>query len=115
MVDGFVNDSSKSSGLARKKVVSSHVHKRTEKARTLMRTGLKKPVGKQNPRIDHFSGSFNPEREIRAKSTPKHHGVQRFGIPSAPSNADRAKEPVSGEIVGRSRPNGHSRPAAAAL
>jgi hypothetical protein len=114
MVDGFVNDSSKSSGLARKKVVSSHVHKRTEKARTLMRTGLKKPAGKQNPRIDHFSGSFNPQREIRAKSTPKHHGVQRFGIPSAPSNTDRAKEPVSGEIVGRSRPNGHSRPAAAA-
>jgi hypothetical protein len=98
MVDGFVNDSSKNSGSARKKVVSSQVHQRTEKARTLVRGGLKRPEASNRPAVSHNTG-FNPEREIRAKSTPKHHGVQRFGIPVPKPKPAPAAQAVSGELL----------------
>lgn len=110
MVDGFVKDPSKPAA-DRKKVISSHVHHRTEKARTLMRGGLKKPVMHQSPYVSH-SSSRSPEREIRAKTTTKHEHVKRFGIPTPQSRAHQPKV-VSGELISK-KPAGSTHKAAAA-
>lgn len=64
-----------------------------------MRSGLKKPVVKAGPSVSRGNG-FDPGRELRAKATPKHHNINRFGIPS---HAKIAGEPnaLSGELVAK--------------
>jgi hypothetical protein len=64
-----------------------------------MRDGLKKPARSVSAGIGHF-GDVKPDREIRAKTTPKHHRVERFGVPKARKPAAKPA-PVSGELVSR--------------
>lgn len=110
MIDGIIKNTSKSAA-GRTKVVSNQVHHRTQQARTLMRGGLKKPLHQPAPAVSHTAG-FDPAREIRAKKTPKHHNVQRFGIPAAASKP--AVQALRGEIVRRPSPKSseHAAPAA---
>jgi hypothetical protein len=96
MVDGFIKDSSKTNP-HRKKVVSSHVHRRTQKAKTLMRSGLKKPIAASGQFVKHPPG-FRPEREMRAKATPKHNRVDHFGMPT-PRQKTAPTAAVSGELM----------------
>jgi hypothetical protein len=66
-----------------------------------MRGGLKKPAKSLGSGIEHFSGAVNVQRQMRAKITPKHSHVQRFGVPKPPAKKSPAPKPVSGELVGR--------------
>jgi hypothetical protein len=78
-----------------------------------MRDGLKKPSHKAEPHASH-TGSLNPQREIRAKNTPQHHGVQRFGIPTPRRQQSTDSRAVSGELVNHSAPPKASHHAATA-
>jgi hypothetical protein len=109
VIDGFVKDSSKKT--LRGKVVSGQMHQRTEKGRTLMRGGLNKPAKTLGAGIEHFSGAVNIQREVRAKGTPRHHHVERFGVPKVPPKQHTYPKPVSGELVSR-RPQSKSAQAA---
>ncbi|MBX4190893.1 DUF4367 domain-containing protein [Candidatus Saccharibacteria bacterium] len=98
-MDGFITNPKKTS--TRKQIISSHVHQRTEKARTLMRGGLKRPAVKPHNSV-RSSSAFNPQREIRAKSTPRHHEIKRFGIPTPHTKkSTRTTTAVSGELLNR--------------
>jgi hypothetical protein len=99
MIDGFVKDTSKNPH--RRKIVSGQVHQRSEKARTLMRDGLKKPVRTLGNGVEHFGGAVNIQRQMRAKITPKHSHVDRFGAPKTPSQKKPGPKPLSGELVSR--------------
>lgn len=65
-----------------------------------MRSGLKKPAAKIDPHVSHRTG-YDPAREIRAKATPKHQGVNRFGIPSPRSKAAASPHVLSGELMSK--------------
>lgn len=91
------------------------MHRRAERAQTLVRTGLKKPVNKLSAGVGHFSGSSHPEREIRAKTTPKHVSVDRFGSPKAPARPAPLQKAVSGELVRRNSQSRSAHQAAAPL
>lgn len=77
-----------------------------------MRSGLRKPVSKPAPSAK-TTPSSNPQRELRAKTTPKHHGVQRFGIP-APQKRMPPTSALSGELVQKSSARTISQPAPSA-
>lgn len=62
-----------------------------------MRGGLKKPASDPRPAVKIASGS-NPQRELRAKATPKHQGVKRFGMPTSRKQPS-ATNVVSGELL----------------
>jgi hypothetical protein len=102
MLDGFVKGPAKKPAQSaaqhtRPHLKSSQVHTRTEKGHTLMRGGLKKPSTKITASFNRFSGN-NIEREVRAKSTHKHPGIDRFGTPRPPAKKTPAK-PLTGEVV----------------
>lgn len=49
-----------------------------------MRGSLKRPSIQVNPKVQRLNPLANPQREFRAKHTPKHQQVDRFGAPIAP-------------------------------
>ena len=84
----------------RSKTTAHQLHRQTDKAQTLMRGALKKPGVNLGAKIQRMTPGFNPEREIRARTTAKHRQVERFGNPTA------NKSVAQGEIIpGR---GGHS-------
>lgn len=101
----MVQNSEVKSAAERRQIKSAEFHKQAEKAHTLMRDGLKKPVNDTPSSFARLSSSPRIERELRAKLTPKHLGVNRFGghlRPAKPQNiADANKHTVSGEIINR--------------
>src|SRR5579862_4854485 len=102
-LDGFVKDPSKSAPerSQRRKIVSSQVHRRAEKAHTLMRGGLKRPAQKFSSSLQRFMAGADVDRQLRAKTTAKNGNVQRFGIPKASAKAAPATKPLSGELLSR--------------
>lgn len=74
------------------------LHRRADKAHTLMRSALKKPSGGISARIERLSPGLSIQRELRAKSISKHDGVDHFGNPIKPS---QAKQTVHGQVVRR--------------
>jgi hypothetical protein len=88
VIDGFIKGSlSKNPGTAHK------LHKRAEKAHTLMRGALKKPVN-LSPKVQKPS-SVDYHREYRAKGISKNEQVKRFGHPAAPNNPKPINTPVT--------------------
>jgi hypothetical protein len=66
------------------------VHSGTQRTKTLMRSGLKKPTNKvtgQPTQIQKsktgYSANIEPQRALKAKSTSQHTKVDRFGVPKA--------------------------------
>lgn len=89
------------------------MHHRTERARTLMRGGLKKPGGQKGPTVSRGHNT-NPQRELRAKTVSRHQGVQRFGIPSPRPKPVPAGKAVTGELVQNRSMKSASQPSVAA-
>lgn len=81
------------------------VHRGTQKTRTLVRSGVKKPIYKafdKSARIQKsktgMAAKVGLDRALKAKSTSQHSKVDRFGIPRAP----KAPKPAqTGELVTR--------------
>lgn len=72
-----------------------------------MRGALKKPSTHINAGVQRFASS-NPQREYRAKTTPKHSHVNRFGNPvSSHVNHQPTGKAIDGELVNKQ----YSRPA----
>jgi len=66
-----------------------------------MRAALKKPA--VGSKVQHPASGMNPQREIRAKTTPKHAQVDRFGTPKPTTSSEfkTNRRPVlQGELVG---------------
>jgi hypothetical protein len=96
-IDGFVKGPQKT---PRHPAKSYDFHKQTEKAQTLMRSGLKKPAKQFHDNIQRAASAINIERQTRAKQTSKSPRVARFGMPSAKSNTGpKASKHLSGELV----------------
>jgi hypothetical protein len=76
VIDGFVK------GPSKKPTAAHHLHKRTEKAHTLMRGALKNPASNLGVKIQRLHPGQNPMREVRAQTTHKHSQVRRFGSPA---------------------------------
>lgn len=97
VIDGFVK--------ATRTTRSTDLHRRTEKTRTLTRTGLKKPAKYVGNHLQKLAPSNSIEREARAKQIQKHGRVSRFGgaARSAFSAAQTAPKSISGEIISRGR------------
>lgn len=89
VIDGFVRSTANSSTPAKKRhTAAAHsLHRRTEKAHTLVRGAVKKPLSQTSGRIHKLTPGYNPDRELHAKSVSKHSHVQRFGVPKAESAA----------------------------
>lgn len=60
---------------------ASHLHKRTQKAQTLMRGAVKNPASNFNSRLQHLTAIPRPDTQLRAKLTPKHPRVEHYGNP----------------------------------
>jgi hypothetical protein len=116
-MDGFVSGAAKPSSTVKissstnLKSNSSHkapnksmeFHRRIEKTHTLMRGGLKKPASHIQSNLARFKPKSAIEREERAKLTPKHSRVDRFGNPLPPvSPAKAIRKPLRGEIINSS-------------
>ncbi len=67
-----------------------------------MRSALQKPVIPVGNKIKTLKPGANPQREYRAKATPKHEQVKRFGVPLP--KAQPYKKPVQGEVMPRQYP-----------
>jgi hypothetical protein len=80
---------------------SAHqLHQRADKAHTLMRGALKRPSGQFSAKIQRLTPGFNPQREIRAKTTAKHNQVEHFGDPAAAPSKPKPQI-VHGEVIRR--------------
>ncbi|HSW78922.1 MAG TPA: DUF4367 domain-containing protein [Candidatus Babeliales bacterium] len=106
-IDGFVKGPQKTN---QHPVKSYDFHKRTEKAQTLMRSGLKKPAKQFHDNIQRAASAINIERQSRAKQTAKSPRVARFGVPSAKPNSvpNKANKRLSGELVQSRQPQSKS-------
>jgi hypothetical protein len=82
---------------------SSQLHKRADKAQTLMRNGLKKPTAHIQANFRKLSSSPSIERQLRAKLTPKHNRVDHFGNPIVYAKPLSPKPALRGEIVSTPR------------
>ncbi len=102
VIDGFVSRPVKTAGQSlgqkRHQMKSAHVHKRTEKTRTLMRGGLKRPGSTQHNQFHHNSAKPKISTQLRAKTVAKHDRVDHFGTPSR-KTASLSPKAVSGELV----------------
>ncbi len=80
------------------------LHKRTQKASTLMRGALTKPSGDISPKINRLNPGHNPQREYRAKVTPVHGKVDHFGAPAPKKLPHVSVSPkvITGEVINRS-------------
>jgi len=112
VIDGFIKGPSRAAanGTSHHPKNPAHqLHKRTDKAQTLMRGALKKPSAGFSSKMQRLAPGFNPQREIRAKTIALHSRVNRFGSPAV----SPAIQPpiIQGEVVPR---RGHSLSAAAA-
>ncbi|HEX5447740.1 MAG TPA: DUF4367 domain-containing protein [Candidatus Saccharimonadales bacterium] len=117
VIDGFINAPSQKvikespkhrvQRNTRRTVKSMDFHKRTQKSETLRRGGLKSPYKHFQTRLRSLNPGVSPERELRAKITPKHPGVNRFGSSKSPAKPDKlpARKAISGEIVQRGSTN----------
>lgn len=83
---------------------AGRLHNRTEKAQTLMRSALKKPITKAG-RLHQKSG-YNPQREANSRQIPKHSSVKRFGTPKSISiPATSPDYPDKNRIISTSKNN----------
>jgi hypothetical protein len=73
-----------------------------------MRGALKKPAGQLSGQIQRLTPGFNPEREVRAKTTAKHSRVERFGVPTP---VQPKRQVVQGQVTPRHV--GHAAPSPA--
>ncbi|MGH7157349.1 MAG: hypothetical protein ACREGG_04550, partial [Candidatus Saccharimonadales bacterium] len=98
LIDGFVKAPPK----------STQFHKRTQKAQTLMRAGLKRPVTKQRPTLSGSTHHSKIETQLRAKTVLKNSRVNHFGIPRGASRIATpfraTKRAVSGEVINNGTP-----------
>ncbi|MBX4188822.1 DUF4367 domain-containing protein [Candidatus Saccharibacteria bacterium] len=111
VIDGFVSRPSKSKPTQKTgeaTVKSAELHNRAQKARTLMRSGLKKPLATHTNTVS--STRTKMSTQLRAKTIGKHSGVNHFGNPIRSSASHADVKAVSGEVVSRSQ----NKPAAAA-
>lgn len=114
VIDGFTKASAiPAPALSQEPKINAHgLHKRTEKAQTLRRDGLRKPAGPPGSRLQHLSTTPRLATQLRAKQTPKHTKVSRFGVPTA--KAQPAARPLQGEIINHSKPAAHHQQSATA-
>jgi hypothetical protein len=75
-----------------------------------MRGALKKPGGQLSGQIQRLTPGFNPEREVRAKTTAKHNRVERFGNPMP---AQPQRQVVQGKVTPRHTGHAAAAPATA--
>ena len=106
VIDGFVKAPQSSSPLthkaARQVSATAHgLHRRGQKAQTLVRGALKSPAGGFNNRIQNLKPGLNPQREARAKQTAKHAKVNRFGGQVSTAETSPRKPVLQGEVISR--------------
>jgi hypothetical protein len=116
-LDGFVKSPLKPSSAQRVRdyVKSAEYHKRTQKGQTLMRGGLKKPTQQFHSNLSRLKPGASPERQHRAKQTPRHKNIDRFGVPRPAYKEARhpaANLPVSGELLSAGRSSAPASPIA---
>jgi hypothetical protein len=80
-----------------------------------MRGGLQKPSRKVTHSFQRLASNHDLNREIRAKATPKHPNIQRFGIPKAPAKPTAKVHTVHGEIISGGRPQPQANQVAAPM
>lgn len=92
-------------GQANTKPSAQSVHDGTQRTRTLMRNGVKKPVNKFTDKSARaqksktgYAANVEPQRALRAKSTSQHNKVDRFGVPKAQTTSKPAQ---TAELVTR--------------